>query len=160
MGYPRFQLARAHKFLRRTSGNLTINSASWASVDTGLDITLEAQVGDVIEYSINGYWGSEAVVGLLDVVTVVSAAPVNAFGQGGAESNTNDGAVGWVGVSGVNSPVTGPVFYTVQAADVSGGTVTLRLRGRTVSGGTKLLQATAGDPLMVAAKNLGPMDPN
>lgn len=153
MAYPRFQRARAFKFSIRTAGDLTLNSTSWANVDTGLDITLNCQVGDVVEVNACGLWGGEAVGGRLSVATIVSAAVVNRVG------GTN-GVAAWFGVDNYMSNFGAPYFYTVQAADISSGVVLLRLQYATNSATNKTLYAGTAYPLLFSAKNLGPVDPS
>lgn len=157
MAYPRFLRSRQMVKARRTSGNLTLNSTSWANVDTGLDLTLnEVQVGDEIVYGIGGLANNEAVFLYFDVATIVSAAPVNYFGTAGGASD--NGVVGWfcasgayVGFGGLSHP------YTIQAGDLTDGSVTLRLRYRTQTAGNRVVRAVSTDPLDVWAMNLGPL---
>jgi hypothetical protein len=47
------------------------------------------------------------------------------------------------------------VQYVVQAGDISGGNVVLRLRYRTVSASNKTLYSSANIPLHWSVKNLG-----
>jgi hypothetical protein len=157
----RHELARTHKAARRTAGNVTPTSTTWADVDTALDRVLAASVGDTIEVAVSGLWGSEAQTGYLDVVTVVSAAPVNSVAAGGAVEATAStvlGVPGWRGPSGALMPIGGPVRYTVQAGDLASGYVTLRLR--CAATGSKTLNASTGTPLVFAAWVRSPADPN
>lgn len=133
--------------VRRTAGNYTLNSASWANVDTGLDLTLAAAAGDVIEYAINGLWGNEAVAVALDVECTASGTK---WGGGGT------GLVGWRGPVSVENPVSGSAFRTLVAADVSSGNVVLRLKYKTDSAANKTLYGTTNEPLDLVARNLGP----
>lgn len=159
MAYPRFRRARTHKFARRTAGDVAFTSTTFAAVDTALDFTLEAQVGDVIEFSGNGMWSNENIASALDVATWVSGAAVNYFSSGTGTSAGN-GLVGWYGVQAVYAPFSGAVHYVVQAGDIVSGLVTVRLLGRTTTAGTRTLFASGTNLLQVAAKNLGPVDPN
>lgn len=161
MAYPRFQRARDFKFITRTSGNMTLNSTSWANVDNGLDIVLVAQAGDVIE--VGGGWLIENQNPDLftDVATIVSGIPVNYFGTQGAESATSQGIHGWYGLGGgVYMSVGGGDMKELVSGDISSGTVTLRLRYRTLSAANRVVRATADNPFRWWAKNLGPKDPN
>lgn len=160
MGYPRFRRSRAHKFSRRTSGNIAIVNAAWQDIAVDLDIVLEAQVGDTIEVGVTGSWMGEALNGYLDVVTRVNGVQVSNI-SGVTESGTSEGVTGWYGLPSAWSPVGGSVMNTLVAGDISAnGLVTLRLRGRTNAAGTKSIAATAAIPFQFWAKNLGPMDPN
>lgn len=160
MAYPRFQRARSFKVARRTAGNVAVTSTTWVAVDTALDITLNAQVGDVLEAVVSSLWSNDAFQARLEAVTWVSGAAVNTF-SGSTYSTTSTGVPGWFGTSGVYSAISGSAFLTVQAGDIVNGLVTVRLLAH-AEGTTpaKSLTATATDPLTFAVKNLGPMDPN
>lgn len=161
MSYPRHQLARAFKYFTRTAGSLTLNSTSWAdlpTIGTTWDITLQAQVGDVLEAGITGVWDNQAVVGALDAATVVSAAALNNFSTSSA---TGSGVESWRGdASEAYDAIGGSYFYTVVAGDLSAGTVTVRPRYRTATAANKTLYATSDNPLRWWVRNLGPQDPN
>jgi len=158
MSYPRYRRARAHRFTKKTSGNTTYNSASWGTLDAALDLSIEAQLGDTIEVAVSATWGAEAVNCRLDVCTLVAGAPVNYFG-GAVEPATGDGVGAWYGKTGEVSAIGGPAWYTIQAGDLENGRVTLRLRARCDSATLKTIFSNANLPLHVAAKNLGPADP-
>jgi len=159
MAYPRFQRARAFKYVTRTAGNLTISSAAaWADLTTAMDIALNCQVGDVIEYGLNGFWSNEASPAYLDVATIVGGSAVNHFLSGG--NTANSGVSAWVAQPvSAYKPFSGSVLYTVVAGDISSGQVTFRLRCLG-SGSTRTLRATTDMPLQAFAKNIGPVDPN
>lgn len=142
-------------FASRTSGTITVNGTSWANLDTGLDLAITAATGDIIQVGISAAWNSEAVNAGLDVVSLVSAAPVNSLATGATPSDSNHGIAGWFGGSGVVATPGSSVMYTLQSGDISGGTVTLRLRVRTLTAANKTLNATAPLPLAWWAKNLG-----
>lgn len=130
----------------RASTSLTLNSTSVANLDTGLDLVVTAQTGDEIEVGMSGVYGNEDVANQMFVATIVSGSPVNYFGSGsstpastsawGKELNTED-----------YPPIAGGDRYTVQAGDISGGTVTLRLRYKTGTASNLTLFATAVNPL-------------
>jgi hypothetical protein len=139
------------------SSDLSLSSASWANVDTGLDITIPAATGDTIRLSLHGRWGAEANHGVLDVVTVVSGSPVNSVAQrttAPTSTGTGNGLGSWWGYTGVASGMGSPVFYPVVAGDISGGNVVFRLRYYNTSS-TKTINATATSPLVFMAENLG-----
>ena len=147
---------------KRTSGPITLNSATWANVDTGLDLTLNASAGDVVEYapSMIGPNGANVFVAF-DVATIVSAAVVNVFSTGGAQNNSYYGisAWGWTNSSVISiyQNVSGSAFYTLQAGDISSGTVTLRLRYKGDTATNRTLYASVDFPLHVWARNHGPV---
>lgn len=163
MAYPRFRLARAHRSTRRTSGILTLNSTAWANVDTGLDIILEAQVGDELRATLGTMWESATPIGYLDVVTLVSAAPLNSFAKRGAveaSPTTVTGVPAWIGPASTQTPVSGAApLYTVVSGDIVSGAVTLRLRYATSTATNRSLNASTAIPLDFTVENLGPADP-
>lgn len=145
---------------RRTAGNLTLNSTSWANVDTGLDLVLnEVQEGDEIVYGISYRVSNEAVTLYLDVATIVSGSPYRSLGRRDAvEASPGDqGIIGWRAESSVATSESGMAPpYTVVAGDISSGSVTLRLRYATASAANRTMNGASTAPLDVWAMNLGP----
>lgn len=161
MAYPRYQLAKQFKVTTRSSGDLTLNSTNWANVDTGLDITLAAQVGDTLEATLSARAAADAVHLYLDVVTLVSAAPVNSFGKRGAVQTTPGiiGIAGWYCTSGTSGVPGGPAHYVVVSGDLTSGLVTLRLRYATNTATNKTIFADGTSHIIeFCVKNLGPVD--
>lgn len=151
MAYPRFRRARAHKHTRRTTGTVNFSSTSFANFDTATDIVLRAAVGDVIAVHLGFIWTNGADYGQLDVFTIVSGSPVNGVGSG-------SGIAGVAGEISVETSVGCTVHYTLVSGDISSGTVTLRVRGKTTSGGVnKGILASATVPFDFAAENIGPV---
>ena len=146
---------------KRTAGDLTLNSnLAWANVQTGLDLTLAASAGDVIEYSINGLAISAAVELYFDVVTVVSGNPVNSFARDTTPANpsTSFGLIGWLCPASVISPISGSVFRTLVSGDISGDNVLLRLRYASSAATNRVINATSASPMHVWARNHGPVE--
>lgn len=139
----------------RSAGNITINGTSWANVDTGLDLVLTAATGDLIEVSPSGRLapGAGATHTFFDVATIVGGSPVNYFVAGGA---SDEGAQGWRCQDTTDARITGSIARTLVSGDISGGTVTLRLRTRQDTAGNRLFVAGATNPFVWYAKNLGP----
>jgi hypothetical protein len=136
---------------RRTAGNVSANT-SWAAVDTDLDITLPAVVGDLIEVEVSAMWDGASNWGQLQVWTMDGATEVTAFG------GTANGVPGWLGhnISG-NGGITGiggAVALRLVADDIVAGEVTVRLFFR-VNSGSRTLRGSAGDPIIFMARNLG-----
>ncbi len=144
-------------FARRTSGDVTITAdAVWANVDTGMDLTLTASSGHTVEVGVSVRCANTTAVSMnFDVVSIVSAAPVNSFSTGAAPSDSNDGVAGWRIGSSLNEGRAGSIMYTLQAGDITGGTVVCRLRVRTSSTTNRDITASAVSPLVFWAKNLG-----
>lgn len=131
---------------KRTSGNVTLNSTTVANFDTGLDLTLNGvQAGDELEVGISALWNNENVTAYLDVATIVSGSPVNYVGDG-LVAATNDGLMFCYTTGAVFKGIGGCDFYTLQAGDISGGSVLLRLRFRTGSAANKIMNASTQDP--------------
>lgn len=139
---------------RRTAGNLTLNSSTWANVDTGMDLVIAAADGDWIEVGSSGVWGNQAVFTVLDVVSMVAGSPVSSWGVGGAIDATGTGIRGWSDSGTDFEPFSGSVVHQITSADISGGNVTLRLRYRQGVAGNKTLFATATNILQFWAHNL------
>lgn len=142
---------------RRTSGNITLNSTSWANVDTGLDLTMDAAIGDYVEVALIGFLDQTgATYTRLDVASVVSGSVVNTWSTNGAESASSEGVGGWTGITSAFTPVSGATGRVLASGDISSGTVTLRLRYRTDSAVNKVLNANSNNQLVFMAKNYGP----
>src|SRR4051794_6701245 len=151
MAYPRFRLSRAHKKVSSTSGPYTVAVDAWVDIDSagGLDITLPARVGDDIELVASFVWSNEAAAGSFTVATRVAGAVVNRAG------GTYGIASGYTDPSRAQA-VTPHTIYTVQAADIANGKVTLRPQIRCANAVTKTVIASANYPFVFFAKNLGP----
>lgn len=140
----------------RTSGNVTLSSTTWASVDTGIDLTLPAVAGDLIEVRVsaglNGITaGSQAY---LDAMTVTGS---NYFTSPNANTSTYGGGI----VSGIASgsgyfQMSGTLRRTLVSGDISGGNVAVRLRYILSAATNQTLFATTTNPLYWEARNLGP----
>lgn len=141
---------------RRTAGNLTINGTSWANLDTGLDLVLTAAAGDEVLISVTGFWGGEAVYAFLDAVSIVSGSPVNSWASNGAPDASGQGVRSWWGKTGTDWDIGGSISRTLVSGDISGGTVTLRLRTRTFSSANKTFLASTSDQFWWGAQVLRP----
>lgn len=140
----------------RTSGNVSINSTTWVDVDTGLDLVLPAVVGDRVQVGLSGFASNEAVVLYLDVVSVVSSAPVNSWGRDAAPDNGHSGVGAWLTFATSDRKIGGTTDpRPLLAGDISGGNVTLRLRARTFSASARIINADSNGPLRVWAVNFG-----
>jgi hypothetical protein len=143
-----------------TSGGITANSTTWANVNTALDLTLNATTGDVIEFAISAGLSNAAVAMGFDVVSVVSAAPVNSFGMD-ASAPANwaafGGPSGWYSGASNELSVAGSIFRTLVAGDISSGTVLMRLRYATAAAVNRTIFCSSVNPLEVWARNHGPV---
>ncbi len=143
------------EYAHRTAGNVTTNSTTWANVDTGTDLVLSASTGDVLHVTLSaGAFGTEAVTLNLTAMSIVAGSPVNDFATATTPSNTTNGVSAWRAASGSPANFGGGIMYSVQAGDISGGTVTVRLRYRSASATNRVL--TASDPALVfMCSNIG-----
>lgn len=141
---------------KRTSGDQTLNNTSWTNLDTGTDLTLTAATGDWIEVGWGGCCNGGAVNLAFDAATIVGGSPVN-YVSGGAGGAANLGVGAWIsGSNGGNGTTTGgAVLYQLVSGDISGGTVTLRMRYRSGTATNKVLNASTALPWAWYAKNLG-----
>lgn len=142
------------KFRRSTS--LSITSTSWASPDTGIDIVLPAYAGDIVEVAASWIWGNEAVIGCADIVSIVSGSPVNTWAENAGANASYTGIQGLRGEASVYGPSGGGSSRALASGDISSSAVTLRLRARILSAGTKTIYALAGTALSWRAVNHGP----
>lgn len=147
-------------FYRRTAGDYTIqnNGGAFEAVDsTNLHLTIAAATNDILEISfatrISEGTGSSNC--FFDIATIVSAAAVN-FVSGGTGLSTNFGIAGWLKLSGFSVFPSNPVYYTVQAGDISGGNVVVELWYRSSSTNTVVVRAgtSSMDALFFGVKNL------
>lgn len=161
MAYPRFQMAREFKFASRTAGNVTTASTSFVAIDTGTDITLRAAVGDVIEgcMMLVASCAATASGGAYNFATIISGTVVNNFTTAAdGVGRTFDPVAGGGNLIGLAARY----LYTVQIADISLGTVTVRALARQIGAAATLTIYADGTNriFQFSARNLGPADPN
>lgn len=150
---------RPFKFVTNTTTPSLVSGTTWAdlpSIGSAMDLTLPAQIGDVLEVGASLGWNASAVYGGLTAATIVSGSPVNHI-QGWTSTTGGNGVKAWMQTGNINSDagLGGAVMYTIVAGDISAGTVTLRPRGRCLSASTKTISASASDPFHFYVKNLG-----
>lgn len=158
----RYLLAQRFKFLRITAGTWTIPTSWGTIIATTYDITLPAQVGDVLQVSLNGWHQLNTMNRYLDVASVVSGTLTNYYGQGGSTpTGTYLGVGGWRGLnnSSVYNGIAGSIMYTVVAGDLVNGFVTSRIVGKADSG-TPVIDVSANQPLFFSVENIGSQKPH
>jgi hypothetical protein len=141
-----------------TAGNVNINTTALTAVSTGLDVTLSAAAGDLIEYGINGVVDNGSGTFCLEVYTMPSGSPVNPFGAGLVSGLTDNkqGIPGWETLAtGANVNLTGSATRVLAGGDVASGATTLRLYYAKINATARLLYANADIPFKVWAKNYG-----
>jgi hypothetical protein len=163
MAYPRFQLARAFKALKRTAGDVSFaQSTTWVKANALFELPLAARVGDYLECTLNCMSSNEAQNLFPDVLTLNGAggSAVTFWASGG--TTANEGVEGWVAEASVYkrygaSVIVGPL----ASGDVISGIAYVTLGYRTNNTGpAKVLLDNANNPLFWSVKNLGPADPN
>lgn len=162
MAYSRFQQARAHRFIKYTGGNITCNQTAVTALHaTDLDMTIEAQIGDVLEYGMSGRTDAVAQFIALDVYSIVAGNRVNPFAQGLSTSMaTTDGVSGWlVPSTAVAQNISGSALKVVEFSDLANGAILLRPYYAKTTTTARAIMANLNSPLMVWVKNLGPSDP-
>lgn len=145
-----------------TTGDLTCSATTWAAMTaSALDITLgnatslPITAGMKLEIHLNGFTGSATPGLFFDIATIVSAAPVNFISGLANASNTDAGVQGWRAGGSTNTNASGGVLYTVQAGDISAGTVLLRPYWVLSTAGSRSILANTNAPLMFWAKVSG-----
>jgi hypothetical protein len=151
----------------RTSGDVTLNATAVTAVDTGLDLTIDAASGDVVEFGLTGILSAVIAAVCFDVYTMPSGSMVNPFGAGlSATLATVQGVPGWEvtnlestasGTTPAASRIQGSITRVLVSGDVSGGSTVLRLYYAKLNTTARLLNATTNIPFKVWAKNYGPV---
>lgn len=130
-----------------TSGNITINSTSWANLRTSLDMSLTAQAGDILEVGISAYGvpGGANQYAFLDVATLVSGSPVT-YLSSRTSSPLTHGVAAWLLVgSQTDLSMGGTVMMPLASGDISSGSVTVRLRYSTANAVNSTIRANTDD---------------
>lgn len=162
MTYPRYRRARSHRTvaLATLSPNVTAVT-EYATLaggpgTGGYDVSLEAQVGDVVAVTLTGrIWDVAVYVGF-EVYSIVGGAQVNGWGGGlSAGLATTVGIVSALAPNtAVRQPVNGHARRTIAAGDLENGRVKLRLYFANSAATAR--QLASGE---LHVENLGPADP-
>jgi hypothetical protein len=104
-------------------------------------------------------YAAESTTLYMDCVTVVSGSPVNSVSRRGASASSHEGVLAWAGAYQMLTPIGGGIIYSLVSGDIVSGSVTFRLRHKTSHAATKTMYATADDPFLWWAKNIGPQVP-
>lgn len=140
-------------FTEKTSGDTAITATSPTGVSGVADISVPAVEDDVVEIGLMTAWLQDVDFGHLNVSAVVSATPgTPLYGDGSATVS------GWRGQNQDGAPqvpVSGSFYYTVQAGDLDGGAITLRLMGWLAGAGSRTIKSDAAQPLQFFVKNHG-----
>ncbi len=144
----------AYAIVRYTTGDITLGSGTSPVVLSGPgDCVVAVATGDLLMVGLSARTTDTDADSLsMDAASIVSAAPVN-YVSSLTGTPLTTGIPGWyfgssrVEAAGATHP------YVVQAGDISGGNITLRLYYR-VSGTGKVLGASSTVPLVFWVKNL------
>jgi hypothetical protein len=143
-----------HVAASRTAGSVAISSNTLVPVDSSgaLDLVVHAAAGDYIEVGLNVQAGDNVAGSAIDFNILVLVGGVEVDRLGGS------GTVGTIPAftlrGGDYFGASGIIPYTVQPADISGGTVKLRLY--TLVGSTaRQIFATTAWPLLWWVNNYG-----
>jgi len=137
---------------RYTGGDIALTSTSQAAVSGPTDLVVAAATGDIllVGLAVSPVTNTAASIAF-EFATMVAGSPVNYIG---ARSGTpiNIPVQMWLIGSAETSGCGGMYPYTVQAGDISGGNVTLRLYARVSA--NRSINADASNPLDTWVKNV------
>lgn len=142
---------------RYTGGDVTVSSTSAGADMSGVsDVTVPAAVGDLVMVGAN--FRSEtpnASSSCRFDAKCITGSTENYVSSLGT-SPAGQGISGWLFNSGsVARVAAGEVPYVVQAADISGGNLTLSLRAWLSSANNWVIAADSDAPLLFWVRNLG-----
>lgn len=141
-----------------TSSNFSLTATTPTVVDAGLDVTVAANAGDLVEVGVSGLLGQQGQFVTFDVYSRVSGSNVAPWGPGVAASLTPSGVQAWyITNSAVENTLGGSIARVVTSSDVSSGSLTLRLMYCKATSTARTLYANANNPLKVWAINHGPV---
>lgn len=135
------------------AGSITMNSTSFASVQAALNLTLTAVAGDVVMVGFSAQFSNENVDVYFDACSLVSGSPVNYLSNGSGTPPTS-GYGAWYLPPAHYYGMGGPILYTLQAGDISAGTVTIQVCYRTVSATNRTIYGGTNTPITSWAVNL------
>lgn len=136
---------------KRTSGNFTTANTgvgTFTVIDSGLDLTLPAQAGDLVQVGLDCFAARTTGDISFDFGTLVSGSIVNRWAGGSAGIQGAYAAL-------TGTPVNAAYFRTLVSGDITAGTVVVRLLYAT-AGASQTIFAVTANPLHVWAMNYGP----
>jgi hypothetical protein len=140
---------------RYTGGNIAITSSTDGAAMSGIgNLVVAAAAGDLLHIGIDASLAVDTESVRVDVASIVSASPVN-YVSSLTGTPLAVGIPGW-GWSATTLNRLGHVIpYVAQAGDISGGNITLSLRGWLSSGTSRSFEASATVPLVFWTQNFG-----
>lgn len=145
---------------RRTSGNLSLGATSWAAMDTGLDLSVPAQEGDMITAWLSGFCNNDVSDFFGDYVTLIGSTLTTSFGSGAAVVAGSGGAPCMRALASAYTPIGGPMTLRAVAGDIASGLITVRFVYRVTANSRTVFASTASTnvPLVVGLVNNGPQE--
>lgn len=140
---------------RRTAGDLAITSTSAGNaVGTVGDLVVAAATGDLLMVGLSSrVTDTDGQSMRLDMKFITGA--TENFVSSLTTSAATTGISQWFCEGGREHAIGGEIPYVVQAADISGGNVTLRLCAWLSGAGSRPLAAQSAAPLVFWVRNLG-----
>lgn len=140
---------------RFVGGNIVVSNTTWAALSPTLDLTVQAAVGDWVEFSVLGQWGATGPWALLDAATMVSGGIVHYLSTG-TSTAASAGIVAWRGVNDTVVAFGGTAQYQVQAGDLdASGNLTIRLFVNLLYAGSRTLYSNSNEPFLCSLRNSG-----
>lgn len=134
-----------------TTGNVT--AANGVLTHYPPDVTFPAQAGDRIMICVEAVAASTGAAVAFDAASRVSSADVN-YVSSGNNTPLQPGTRGAWYLAAASHTQPAPVYYTIQAGDISGGTVTLRFYAAG-DGNTRVINASSVLPGRIVVYNFG-----
>lgn len=143
--------AGGYDIRKYTGGDIALTATTLSAVPGLTDLVVAAVAGDLLMVGLAVRAVTTTAQSIaFDFASIVSAAPVNyVFAASGTPVNI---PIPWYIGPGEQSAANGGYLYVVQAGDLSGGNITLRLYARV--SGNRTLEADAAAPLVTWVKNL------
>jgi hypothetical protein len=145
-------------FARRSSGDITASSTSWADVHADFQLSVPAADGDIVEVGVSTSASGSGTRNIsMDASSFVSGSPVISWGRDAAEDSGFQGIMAWRLNAGVFSRAGGGVMRRVTAAEIVAGVLTIHLRYKVDGGsGDRTIFAGTNAPSHFHVTNHGP----
>lgn len=146
-----------YSFIRRTSGNFVFANTNWTAFSTAIDISIPAQVGDLItwtmKFATSGTQGGANMFYYLDGGVMNNSSFVRYLY--GAAGGSGYGGWGPDGQAYSDGPKQMEINTVVQSADLFGGTFTVRPYIRQYGASSTTIFAEANNPMWIEIFNHG-----
>lgn len=140
---------------RYTAGDISVSSTSAGADVSGVsDVVVAAATGDVVMIGLNCRSETTTANSLRFDVKCITGSTEN-YVSSLTTTPSGQGISGWFWPASHSSVASGEVLYVVQAADISGGNLTLSLRAWMSGATTTTIAADSDAPLLFWVRNLG-----